>query len=74
MSKNTDKTEQAAPAQPVEDSYALTLDEFCKQLSTKDKRVSLIGGFYASEKSSGKLKDTVANYSARYQAFSQQPA
>lgn len=73
MSKTTEKQE-AAPAQPVEDSFELTLDEFCTQLSKSDRRVSLIGGFHASEKAANRLKDTVSSYQARYVAFSTKPA
>lgn len=73
MSNKTEKKE-AAPTQPVDGSFPLTLDEFCKQLSVNDKRVALIGGFHATEKKTGRVKDTAAAYQARYDAFIKQPA
>ncbi len=73
MSKTTEKTE-AAPAQPVEDSFPLTLDEFCSQLSKTNKRVALIGGFHSAENAAGRVKDTVAAYQGRFDAFIKQPA
>ena len=60
---------------PAEQSpQTLTLDEFCAQLSATDKRVSLIGGFYASEKAAKHRKDTPAAFQQRYTAFSTQSA
>lgn len=73
MSKTTEKKE-AAPAQPVEDSFALTLDEFCQQLSKTDRRVALIGGFHSTEKRAGRIKDTAAAYQARFADFIKKPA
>lgn len=72
MSNKTEK--EAAPAQPVQDSFALTLDEFCTQLSKSDKRVALIGGFYADEKANRRIKDTAAAYQGRYDKFIKKPA
>ena len=69
------KTEvKAAPAQPDETGYPLTLEEFCTQLSSKDKRVALIGGFHHTETAAGTIKDTVAAFTTRYEAFINQPA
>lgn len=68
------KEDAAAPAQPDENSYPLTLDEFCTQLSSKDKRVAMIGGFHHTESKAGTIKDTVAAFTARYEAFINQPA
>lgn len=68
------KEDAAAPAQPVEDSFPLTLDEFCSQQSKSDKRVALIGGFHATEKAGGRVKDTAAAFQARYEQFIKQPA
>ena len=73
MSTKTEKT-GAAPAQPIEGSFALTLNEFCQQLSKSDRRVSLIGGFHATEKAAGRNKDTAANYQSRFESFIKQPA
>lgn len=68
------KEDAAAPAQPDENSFPLTLVEFCTQLSSKDKRVALIGGFHHAETAAGTVKDTVAAFTARYEAFINQPA
>lgn len=69
---NTSKKD--APEQPVEDSFALTLDEFCSQQSKSDKRVALIGGFHATEKAAGRVKDTAKAFAARFDNFIKQPA
>lgn len=73
MSKTTEKKE-AAPAQPVEGSFELTLDEFCQQLSKSDRRVALIGGFHAVEKNAGRVKDFAAAYHGRFEKFINAPA
>ncbi len=54
-------------------AFPLTLDEFCTRLSQNDKRVELIGGFYADEKSAGHTKDTEANYKKRLNNFANKP-
>lgn len=70
MSKN----QTVAKATPEVASEPLSLNEFCIRLSTKDKRVELIGGFEHTERVAGRLSDTVENYTARYEAFLNQPA
>lgn len=64
----------AATTQPNESDFPLTLSEFCSQLSGSDKRVALIGGFYQTEETAGTIKDTVAAFTERYEAFINQPA
>lgn len=54
-------------------SVPLTLQEFCIRLSADDRRVELIGAFEATERLSGRLKDTAEAFSARYQAFIHKP-
>lgn len=63
-----------ATTQPNEGDFPLTLSEFCTQLSSSDKRVALIGGFYHSEDAAGTIKDTVAAFTERFEAFINQPA
>jgi hypothetical protein len=63
-----------APTQPNDGDFPLTLTEFCTQLSSKDKRVALIGGFHHTETAAGTIKDTVAAFTTRYEAFINQPA
>lgn len=52
----------------------VTLDNFCLSLSTRDRRVELIGAFHHSQKLSGQTFDTPANYQERYDDFANQPA
>ena len=76
MPKNTDEQAQvkvAAEAPAVSD-YPLSLDEFCQRLSATDNRVELIGAFHHFEKVAKRMQDTSANYSARFEAFVNQPA
>lgn len=69
MSKN-----EKAPAAVVDTAAEVTLEEFCTRLSTKDKRVELIGGFHSDEKRAGHVKDTEEAYAARYDEFINKPA
>lgn len=57
-----------------EQSFDMTLEQFCAELSTMDKRVELIGGFYSAEKAAGHIKASHADFSARFEAFQNQPA
>lgn len=66
-------TTAVAPA-PTETAQALSLDEFCRRLSVKDRRVELIGGFFTVETQKGRVHDTAENFAARYAAFLNQPA
>lgn len=68
------KTETVVKAATKEVSVPLSLNEFCIRLSTKDKRVEMIGGFEHSERVAGRLSDTAENYAARYAKFLNQPA
>lgn len=70
-SKTTAKTESASPAS--ESTQDVTLEEFCQRLSMADKRVELIGGFYANEKRAGRFKDADAAYAGRFQKFVNKP-
>jgi len=66
-----EKIKQAAEKKAeIPDSFPLTLDEFCAQMSAVDDRVELIGGFHASELASGNVKDTSKNYKLRFSVFS----
>lgn len=69
MAKDTDTNVVAEPSE-----FPLTLDEFCSRLSSTDKRVELIGGFYATEKATGRIKDIESRYAARFADFINQPA
>ncbi|HET7675838.1 MAG TPA: hypothetical protein VFL54_09980 [Gammaproteobacteria bacterium] len=60
---------QATP----DNSFPLTLDEFCQRLSARDKRVELIGAFHAREVKARHIKDTEANFRQRYEDFVRAP-
>lgn len=51
----------------------LTLDEFCISLSSRDKRVELIGAFNFVETQAKRFKDAESNYQSRFEAFVNQP-
>jgi len=54
--------------------FPMALEEFCARRSSDDKRIELIGGFFHVEKRAGHLRDTEANFNARFQAFANAPA
>lgn len=56
-----------------QDSFQMTLTEFCTQLSRTDKRVEMIGGFEHAERTAGHFKDTQEGFAERYNAFCNQP-
>lgn len=72
-------TEQEAPntapaqADKAATSFPMTLDEFCARLSQSDRRVELIGAFHFDEKRNKRVKDTEANFRARFDAFINKP-
>lgn len=56
------------------EQIALSLEEFCKRLSTLEPRVELISGFEMDERLAGRLKDTEQEFTDRFQAFINRPA
>lgn len=50
-------------------SFELSVDEFCARLSATDKRVEMIRGFHFDEQRVGHIKDTEERFLARYEAF-----
>ena len=52
---------------------SVTLDDFCRGLSTTDKRVELIAGFHSDEVRNNRLHDTEPAYFERYEAFAIRP-
>ena len=67
----------AAEATAAVDQFAaqdVTLTEFCMRLSSGDRRVEMIAGFYSDEKANGRSKDSIAHFEARYAAFQVRPA
>ena len=59
--------------QAKNDSFDLTLGEFCARLSAKDRRVELIGGFHADEVANGRNKDSEKNFMTRFRQFAERP-
>jgi hypothetical protein len=74
MPKTTNDPETVSAEAPAAGDFPLSLDEFCQRLSTTDKRVELIGAFYHVEKAAKRGNDTSGNFTARFQAFVNQPA
>ncbi|HET8550857.1 MAG TPA: hypothetical protein VFM97_00085 [Gammaproteobacteria bacterium] len=76
--KRSDTTAEPAPepvsAPKAANRFPVTLDEFCRQLSERDRRVELIGAFHSIESRNGPQKDTAENFRARYEKFVRQPA
>lgn len=68
------KPEDAAAAPEAPEAFPLTLDEFCAQLSSEDRRVELIGGFHATERAAGRTKDLASAFKARFDEFVVRPA
>lgn len=68
----------APPSPPSEDLppqvFDLTLEEFCRRLSSEDRRVEMIGGFFADEMARGHVKDSEEAFRARYADFQVRPA
>ncbi len=58
------------PPAPVE---RVVLDEFCRRLSTTDRRVELIAAFHFTERDAGRTSDTEQQYQARYEALIKKP-
>lgn len=58
-----------ATAAPSATAPVVSLDEFCARLSERVRKVPLISGFAADERSAGRLRNTEAAYQAAFDAF-----
>lgn len=67
------KPESPKPAESVPAPVALTLTEFCTRLSKSVRRPELIAAFESVEKRAGRVKDTEANFRARFDTFVNTP-
>lgn len=74
MAKQTNTPEPVSAEAPAVGDFPLSLDEFCQRLSASDNRVELIGAFHHVESSAGRVHDTSGNFTARFEAFINQPA
>lgn len=61
--------EDVTPA-PVD---RLALNEFCRRLSERERRYTLISGFHHAMTKAGRLSDTAENYSAAFADFTKRP-
>jgi hypothetical protein len=74
IEKTPADTAAPAPAATTIESFDLTLEEFCRRLSSKITAPELIGGFNHSQIAAGKIKGSEASFAAAFDAFSKQPA
>ena len=64
-----------APAKPdAPQAFKLTLEEFCRRVSTADRRVELIAGFHHVESAAGCVSDFEEAFAERLKAFANAPA
>lgn len=61
-----------APA-PAAPAVKVSLDDFCRSLSRRDRRVELIAMFRHTEVTAKHLSDTAAAYEQRYTATAKRP-
>lgn len=76
LKTNTEAPEAVSPVAKKKEpeSFEVSLDNFCSELSQSDKRVELIGGFHHTETKAGRMKDFGSAYLTRFLAFVNQPA
>lgn len=55
--------------QPEAALYALSLEEFCTELSSRDRRPEMVYAFSQDEKRNGRLRDMPDAYQDRFRAF-----
>lgn len=67
--------EKSAPEPEVPlAAIPLSLDEFCKNFSRQERRVTLLGAFHFEMKRQKRLTDTDSNYRAAFAVFITAPA
>lgn len=80
MSRNTPAPTEEQPqvAEPKAETAApeitLSLDEFCRRISTKDRRVEMIGAFHHVEKAAKRIRATEPEFQKRFETFCNAPA
>jgi hypothetical protein len=72
MSKSEGKADVKNPVDEIA-AESLTLDEFCARLSKTDKRVELIGGFFADAKKRGHNKDVDVGFLRAFAEYADRP-
>lgn len=63
--------DDAMVSSTVQAAFMITLEDYIRKLSLRDKRIELINGFYYTEKQAGHIKDYESNFQARFIAFTQ---
>lgn len=66
-------TASAQPAPAAAPTPEITLRQFAREVSGRDKRVALLHGFVFEEECARRFKDTEANYQARFDQFAKKP-
>jgi len=56
------------------ETFDLTVEEYCARESARGAAVELLGGFHSDETVNGRVKDSEANFAARFAAFAVRPA
>lgn len=64
---------ESPPAPPAPVAFDLTLDEACLHLSGVETSVEMVAGFHADERAKGRIKDSLENFSTRFEAFKVRP-
>jgi hypothetical protein len=65
---------KAAAAQPVVETFDLTLTEFCLRLSTEKVGPEMIAGFQHSQNAKGVIKASSESFRSAFKRFVVQPA
>jgi len=74
MTKTTSETNDGVTVVPTTVAESpILLDEFCRELSTTDKRVALIAGFHADEVRSCCIRATRERFAADFAAYINRP-
>jgi len=70
--KKEPKAVESLP-EPIATPEQVSLDHFCSELSTTDRRVEMVNSFYRIEQRKGHLSDTVDGFQACFNQFITQP-
>lgn len=63
------------PVETPQDKVSLvSITEYCRRLSTRERRVELIGAFHSTMKAESILADTEQGYNVRFAEFENRPA
>lgn len=76
MASNKTQPEQAKgqAVQAESQSFAVSLSEFCENLSITDGRTEMIGAFFRDESKAGRENDLATAFHTRFVKFTTTPA